>query len=88
MIEIIGLLLAIIATLGSIFGSWYVSGKDTSHRRFGFLLWSVCNPINIIVLIGVVLNVWSSIPLILSVITQIYFSYTAYRGWKANGGII
>lgn len=88
MIEIVGFILSAIATFGSISGSWYVSSNDISHRKTGFLLWLLCNPINVIVLFGVVLNMWSSLPLVLSVITQIYFSFTAYRGWKSNGGII
>jgi hypothetical protein len=85
MIEIVGFTLAAIAAAGSILGSWYVSSGEPTHRKQGFSIWLCCNPINMIVMLGVILKVWSGLPLIFSLITQLYFFYTAYRGWKSNG---
>jgi len=85
-IELIGFAISAIAAAISLLGSWYVSSSDVNKRKFGFGLWLCINPINIIVIIGVILKVWSGAPLIFSLLTQIYFSYTAYRGWKSNGG--
>ncbi len=85
MLELIGLFLAAIAATVSIAGSWYVSSGDAHQRKRGFALWLCGNPINTIVLIGVILNVWSGLPLVFSLVTQVYFFYTAYRGWKSNG---
>ena len=88
MIEWIGLILSAMSSVGSIVGSWGVSSQDTNKRRNGFYIWLCSNPINALVIIGVILNVWSGLPLIFALITQVYFFYTAYRGWKSNGGAI
>jgi hypothetical protein len=85
MLELIGLLLAAIAATASIIGSWGVSSGDNNQRRCGFAIWLCGNPITMIVLIGVILNIWSGLPLVFSLVTQVYFFYTAYRGWKSNG---
>lgn len=87
MIEFVGLIFAGIGFLLSIVGSWYVSSKTTAQRKTGFLFWMCSNPFNIIVLIGVIFKIWSGLPLIFSLITQFYFLYTAYRGWKSNGDV-
>lgn len=84
MIELIGFSFACIGFILSIIGSWFVSSKTISQRRIGFGFWMCSNPFNIIVLAGVMLNIWSGLPLIFSLITQFYFLYTAYRGWRSN----
>jgi len=80
----IGILLAAISFIISIIGSWYVSGESVSNRKVGFKLWMIGNPITIVVLIGVMLNIWNTLPLIFTLIMQCYFLYTAYRGYKSN----
>lgn len=88
MIELIGFLFACIGFSLSIIGSWFVSSKTISERRRGFVFWMGSNPFNIVVLLGVMLNIWSGLPLIFSLMTQFYFLYTAFRGWKANSNIL
>lgn len=86
MIELIGLSLACMGFILSIIGSWFVSSKIISQRKLGFGLWMWSNPFNIIVLAGVMLNIWSGLPLIFNLITQFYFLFTAYRGLRSNTG--
>lgn len=78
---------AILAAAMSIIGSWLVSSCERDQRRFGFKIWMCGNPITIGVMIGVMLNIWSGLPLIAPICTQLYFVYTSYRGWKSNGGV-
>jgi hypothetical protein len=84
MIELIGFLLAFTACVLSVVGSWYVSSADISQRQIGFGLWICSNPLNILVLSGVMLNIWNGQPLVFSLVTQFYFLYTAFRGWGSN----
>ena len=81
----IGLSLAAIGSACGIIGSWYVSSHDRTKRRKGFLIWLISNPLNATVMMGVILGFWSGLPLIFNLVTQLYFFYTAFRGWKSNG---
>ena len=84
MIEALGFLLAAIGFCLSCAGSWAVSSEKHHLRRTGFTLWVISNPLNIIVLCGVMVGVFSSTPLIFSTLLQVYFTITAYRGILKN----
>ena len=84
MIEVLGFTLAATAFFLSLGGSWLVSSKESHQRCTGFKLWLISNPFNIIVLCGVMCGIFNGLPLIFSVVIQVYFTLTAYRGFLSN----
>ena len=84
MMEYIGFGLAVVGFLMGITGSWYISHDSNKSRRRGFGIWICGNPINAIVLIGVILNLWTGLPLVFMLTSTMYYWATAYRGWKNN----
>jgi len=84
MLEAIGLILSIIAAILGVIGSFYVSSRIQSNRRIGFVYWICSNPLNLIVLIGVLVGMWSGLSLIILIIMQLYYLVTAFRGYNEN----
>jgi hypothetical protein len=84
MYEIIGIVLALSGALASVCGAWYVSSHVKAERKFGYGLWILGNPMNVVTLLGVIFGLWNGLPLAILVLVQIYFGITAYRGWKKN----
>lgn len=84
MFEIIGISFAITGAIASLVGSWLVSSSTKEDRRDGYFIWMCGNPINITVLIGVMLGLWTCLPLIITVLVQVYYMCTAYRGYRSN----
>lgn len=82
MISIMGTLLATLGLLLGVGGSWFVTSKSDGDRCIGFVLWMVGNPINTFVILGVIFGWWSALPLLFMLISQIYFFFTAYKGWR------
>jgi len=84
MYELVGYSLAILGAVLSIAGSWFVSSDVQYERRVGYLIWMVGNPINMIVILGAIVGVWTCLPLVITICVQGYYLITAYRGWKNN----
>jgi hypothetical protein len=84
MLEILGFILAFTGFVLGISGSWYVSHTTNGQRKKGFGLWICGNPISAIVIIGVMLGLWSGLPLIFMLLSTTYYWFTAVRGWKNN----
>jgi len=84
MLEYAGYILAFIGFALGVAGSWYVTHDSNQERRKGFFIWMCGNPINALVLIGVILNMWNGLPLIFMLVSSTYYWFTAYRGWRNN----
>lgn len=84
MLEAIGLILALAGAAASVIGSWYVASDIKHDRRLGYLTWICGNPVNITVLLGAILGVWTCLPLVITICVQVYYMCTAWRGWKSN----
>jgi len=86
LLEAIAFILVIIGAILALSGSWYTTSGNKEERHYGYLLWMCGNPINIAVMGGIILGLWSGLPLIITILIQVYYFYTAHRGWKTNGG--
>lgn len=84
MYDIIGFSIAGLGAVLSIIGSWFVSSSFKDERRLGYLIWMIGNPINMVIIIGAIMGVWTCLPLIITLGVQGYYLCTAYRGWKSN----